>query len=338
MGQTEEELINEIRRLFPAGRAAVGIGDDAAVFDAHRVVVTSDMLVEDVDFTRDTPLGSLAVKSLSANLSDLAAMGARPTYFMLNLAIPTDRLADIRFFVQSLAVAAAEEKVELIGGDLSASSKLVVSITAFGAPATDRVLMRSGAVKGDRLYVSRPIGGSAAGLHLLRKGWRLDSEGRAIPPAGAEFGYAEREFAAAVLRQHLAPLAECRLGPKLAELPEVHACIDVSDGLSTDLWRLVSASSVGAELEWERLPLFPDLATSGRRLGIEVEQCALHGGEEYALLFTSSLRESELSAKVGRPVYAIGLIDSSGAVTLVRGSARVPLRAGGFDHFSGMSG
>lgn len=338
MGQTEEELIEEIRTLFDRADVPVGIGDDAAVFRVDGdVVVTTDMLVEEVDFTSDARYDLLAVKSLAANLSDLAAMGATPNVFLLSLAFPPERSSDVRTFVRSLAEEARRSRVSLIGGDLSASAKFVVSIVAFGTP-NGRLLLRSAARAGDRIFVSRPLGGSAAGLSLVGRGWKLDERMRAVAPVNLPTGYAELELAAAAMRHHLAPQAESSLGPLLSTIDQVHACIDISDGLSTDLWRILKASAVGAEIEWERLPLFPHLETSGRKLGIDVESCALHGGEEYALLFTSTLRESELSAKLGRPVYAIGRVDASGELALVRNGARVPLRAAGWDHFSRASG
>ena len=331
MGRQEETLVAKIRSLFDSDGMTVPIGDDAAVVPFRgNLVVTTDMLIEDVDFTREIPLGFVARKSLAANLSDLAAMGAVPIYFTLSLGIPRDLVTAIDSFVDSLARAAREYRVRLVGGDLSAAEKLTVSITAFGS--CDTPLLRSAARKGDRLYISRPLGGSSAGLALLQKGWRVRHDGEVEPPAGSAFGYAQIEFGAAAIRQHVAPSPECTLGTKLGAAG-VQCCIDVSDGLSTDLWRMCRASGTGAVIEWERLPLFPELHTIGRSLGVVPEEAALHGGEEFALLFTSDKRESELSALLGRPVYAIGKITDTNEVVLMRNGASVVLVDGGFDHF-----
>jgi thiamine-monophosphate kinase len=195
-----------------------------------------------------------------------------------------------------------------------------VSIAAIGrAP---RPLLRSGGKAGDRIYVSRPIGASDAGLQLLKRGWSID------PPR--DMPYAHREFAAAVIHRHIDPDPEVALGMALASIAEVTACIDISDGLSTDLHHLCDASGVGAEIERDRIPLFPDLRSAGPALGIDVNHAVLHGGEEFALLFTSSLRESELSTRTGRPVYAIGRMVAEKGVRL----DGQPLQPGGYDHFA----
>ena len=118
------------------------------------------------------------------------------------------------------------------------------------------------------------------------------------------------------IRRHVDPEPELALGLALAHIDEVTSCIDVSDGLSTDLHHLCDASNCGAEIEKERIPVFPDLQAFAGKLGINVRDVVLHGGEEYALLFTSSLRESELSARLGRPVYAIGRMTKERGVLL----------------------
>ena len=143
---------------------------------------------------------------------------------------------------------------------------------------------------------------------------------------GPASNFLQREFAESAIARHIDPEPEIDLGIALAKIPEVTACIDISDGLSTDLHHLCSASHCGAEIERERIPIFPGLLESGLR----AQDLVLHGGEEYALLFTSSLRESELSTRVKRPVYAIGRI-TAGQDVLLNGQ---PLEARGWDHFT----
>jgi len=306
---TEAEIIERLRRLFPA------IGDDAAVIGDQ--VITTDMLIEDVDFTRATPIEFIARKSVAVNLSDLAAMGATPSFAVVALGAP--KWLDIEQFMTFVASTAKNYSLEIVGGDLSRSEKLVVTVAAIGR--AKRPLLRSGARVGDRLFVSRPLGASSAGLQLLQSGASLDRP---------DLPYAWREFSAAVMTRHLNPEPEVALGIALAGIDAVTACIDISDGLSTDLNHLCDASKVGAEVERERIPRFPDIDRAGPALGIDVRQAVLHGGEELALLFTASMRESELSTRLGRPVYAIGRIVEQRGVRL----DGEPLGAGGFDHFA----
>jgi thiamine-monophosphate kinase len=304
---TEAQLIERLRRHFPKA------GDDAAIVGDE--VITTDMLVEDVDFTMAIPLRFIARKSLAVNLSDLAAMGATPSHAVVALAIP--KHVDAEQLVDALAEAAKHHAIEIVGGDLSRSEKLVISVTAIGK--TTRPLLRSGAKPGDRIYVSRPLGAPAAGLALIKRYGSIE------PPA--TLPYLQREVANAVIQRQLDPEPEVALGKMLAQIGEVTACIDISDGLSTDLGHLCDASSLGAEIEKARIPVFPELHLAG----VDVGNAVLNGGEEYALLFTSSLRESELSSRVKRPVYAIGRMSRDKGVRL----DGVTLEPRGWDHFSG---
>lgn len=310
----ERELTARFRDRF-----SPRIGDDAAVVGDQ--VYTVDALVEDVDFLPGTPLRLIARKSLAVNLSDLAAMGAEPRYALISLVLPADAVTRIDEMIDAYAEAARQHAIEIIGGDLSRGAKLCVSVTAIGT-ITVRPLLRSDARPGQRLFLSRPVGASAAGLHFLRNA----TEGS---------GYAERELIESAIRRHRDPEPEVRLGMTLAATPEVGGCIDVSDGLSTDLHHLCRASGVGARVEKERIPLFSDLPAQSMKLGIDVRDCVLNGGEEYALLFTSSLTESEMSRRAGRPVYAIGRITSSTDVLLVENGTEAPLPERGWDHFGG---
>jgi thiamine-monophosphate kinase len=307
----ESQLVARVRELFSAR-----IGDDAAIVDDR--VYTNDMLVEDVDFTCTTPPRFIARKSLAVNLSDLAAMGAKPAYALLALAVPEWAEPHVDEMLLAFAEASREYGIEIIGGDFSRGAKLTISITAAGTLGA-RPLLRSGAKPGDRIYLSRPVGGSATGLALLGQ----DAS-----------SYAQREFIDSAIRRQLDPEPEVALGMELAKIPEVTACIDVSDGLSTDLHHLCSASSCGAEIEKERIPIFPDLMAHARSLRINVRDAVLHGGEEYALLFTSSLREFDLSRMLGRPVYAIGRMTRDVQVLLKEEGVARPLEARGWDHFT----
>jgi thiamine-monophosphate kinase len=330
---SEQELIEKIRRRFPAAPGVrVGIGDDAAVLERDQpIVITTDLLIEGIDFPSGTAAGFIGRKALAANLSDLAAMGAAPDVFLLSLGWPASALAEIDDLIEGLAGKAAASGISLVGGDLSSAPQRLVSITAIGTLGSGRELLRSGARPGDLVYVSRPVGGAAAGLALLLAGWRLQDDGTATPPDTAS--WAQRELVSSLLRAQLDPEAEVELGPVLAAIPQVRSCIDVSDGLSRDLPRICDASGVGAVVEWERIPLVPDLERGSLSLRLDAARCALHGGEEYSLLFTSSLRESEMSQLAGRPVYQIGRVTAERGVRLLRGASEAPLEPLGFDHF-----
>ena len=297
---SEADLLTRIRELFPRA------GDDAAVVGEQ--VITNDVLVEDVDFTAATPLHFVARKSMAVNLSDLAAMGAKPLYAVVAIASPDED--NVRRLLEEFA---KETRIEIVGGDLSRAAKLFISVTAVGE--AKQPLLRSGARRGDRVYVSRPLGAATAGLFF---------EQHPLPPNAP---YLLREFAESAIRRHLDPDPEIELGVKLAGIAT--ACIDISDGLSSDLHRLCEASNAGAEIERQRIPVFPGLEQSG----VDVRGAVLNGGEEFALLFTSSLRESELSSRVGRPVYAIGRIVEQKGVRL----DGAPLEPRGWDHFTSAS-
>ena len=307
----EADLVRRVRELF-----SPRIGDDAAVIENQ--VLTTDMLVEDVDFTRATPLRFVARKSLAVNLSDLAAMGAAPAYALLALALPPWALERADELLDAYAEAARQYGIEIVGGDFSRAEKLTIAVTAIGRIVT-RPLLRGGARAGDRIYLSRPVGGSGAGFALLGKDVAA---------------YAQREFIESAIRRHVDPEPELALGMALAAIEQVTSCIDVSDGLSSDLHHLCDASGCGAEIEKERIPVFPELQSYGRTFGIDVRNAVLHGGEEYALLFTSSLRESELSTRLKRPVYAIGRMTKERGVLLMEEGVARPLEPRGWDHFA----
>jgi thiamine-monophosphate kinase len=320
----EDELVAGLRATL-----SDKIGDDAAIVGND--VITTDMLVEGIDFTAELPLRFVARKSLAVNLSDVAAMGARPLHAVVALGFRREQQERLHEFFGALRDAAAEYGVEVVGGDLSSSPVTIVAVTAVGRIET-RPLLRSGARPGDRIYVSRTLGASATGLALLQRGWSVGERGDVKSPEGISFEL--REFGGSAIRRHVDPAPESDLGPLLAAQPEVTACIDISDGLSSDLNRLCAASECGALVERERLPIFPDLLASAPYFGLRASELVLHGGEEYALLFTSPLRESEMSARLGRPVYAIGRIRREPGMVLLQDGVETPLQPRGFDHFA----
>lgn len=326
---SENELIEHIRRRF-APRAAVarksglllGIGDDAAVLRPSGradCVLTCDAFLENVHFLAAVhPAEAVGYKALARATSDLAAMGATPRYFLLSLALPANRTeAWLDSFLRGLARAARRLGVTLAGGDTSRHPTIAISITAVGEVSKDRAVTRSGARPGDLIYVSGRLGAAQLGLELILSG--LHRKRRWKP----------------LLRRHLYPDLHLDLGRWLAERQLASAMIDTSDGLSTDLGHLCRASRVGARL-WAncipRVRVPPALLARG----IDPEQLALHGGEDYELLFTVRGRLSKLIPDLhrGTPISAIGEIIRGRKMVLVEADGRsVELVARGWDHF-----
>ncbi|MGH7052307.1 MAG: thiamine-phosphate kinase [Stellaceae bacterium] len=315
-----------IRRFFAplAGPGGLGLLDDAALVECpagRRLVVTADAIVEGVHYLPDDPPDRVAQKLLRVNLSDLAAMAARPLYYLLTTALPQALGGEwLAGFVRGLAADQQRFGVALLGGDSVATvGPAVLSLTALGEVAAGAEVRRSGARPGDRIWVSGTIGDAALGLAVLR---------------GAHPALPEEERAALVARFQL-PEPRTALGPRLAGL--AHAMIDVSDGLLADLGHICETSGVGAAVELAALPLSP----AARRV-ITQEPDLLprlaRGGDDYELLFaTPPAAEAQiaaLSAELGLPITAIGRIGSGAGVRLLDWQGReIAVASGGYRHF-----
>ncbi len=327
-GVGEAGLVELFSGVGPAPGPGVvaGIGDDCAILrpeaGAH-LVVSTDMLVERVHFDLSwTPPRALGWKSLAVNLSDLAAMGASPGSFYLSVGLgPGHGLEVVEGFARGLDSCAREYGIPLLGGDTVASpGGMVISITVLGsAPAP---LTRAGLVPGDLLYLGGPVGASAAGLGLLQAG--LAGETRV--PEG-------------LIRAHLTPEPQLRLGEVLARSPGVHGCMDVSDGLLKDLGRMCHASEVGATVMAERLPIPDGVYEAARALGLDPLELGLSGGEDYVLLFGVARGEAlPLEAEIERlglpRIHRIGVVEAERGLRLQEGGVVRPIEPAGFDHFA----
>lgn len=301
----------------------LGIGDDAAAIaptPGTLTLATSDMLVEGVHFDLDlSDFLTLGRKSLSVNLSDLAAMGAVPRSFLLSVALPPSITVDaMDVFCTGLMERADQFDVALIGGDTCASrTGLVISITLLGEQQRDLVVTRSGARPGDLICVTGSVGDSALGLALLQQGVR---EGRAV-------------------ERHLDPLPRVREGVRLAESGLATAMIDVSDGVLADLEHIMELSGVGALIEAASLPFSEGFVEQCRSVGHDPLQLALSGGEDYELLFTIAPDAHQavmgLFAETGLRLSVIGTVTDSGTlfVRAADGSEYRPARHG-YNHFA----
>lgn len=297
----EMAILAQVRERLPGGAA---LTDDCGLVPgagSGRLLVTTDLMEEDTHFRRDWhPPRLLGRKLLTVNLSDLDASGALPLGFTLTLALPPDLdLAWLGALLDGLAEVAGDAGIEVLGGDtVGRPAGIGLGVTALGR--AERWLDRSGVLPGDRIFVDQPLGLSLRGLRALRAGRRWE-------PARPD-----PELAA-----HLDPRPNLGLGHRLARLPEVHACLDLSDGLSTDLRRLALASGCSLVLQD----------------GIGTDE--LEGGEDYARCFASSLPQAELEARLGLPLRPVALAVADGGAPLLAiqdGSLR-PLPDLGYDHF-----
>jgi thiamine-monophosphate kinase len=315
----ERELVSAIRKEFAGAVVGLltGIGDDAAVIRCAgaRCLLTTDLLIEDIHFTSALhPPFLLGRKALNVNLSDIAAMGGRPRYALLGLALPPNvGKGWVEKFFAGFKEAAGEAGVGLAGGDISAAKKICLTVTVMGV--VDRAVPRSGARPGDFICVSGNLGDSAAGLRLLRAGHKM-GKSRKVE---------------SLLRAFLDPIPQIALGLALAGRRLATSMIDTSDGLSVDLHHLCEESRTGALIELAALPLSPEL----RRLEKNPVEVALHGGEDYQLLFTVSPRKlSGLAALRKRfKIHRIGRMTRGKGVRVIDEQGRErPLRIGGYEH------
>lgn len=299
------------------------IGDDCAVLpkDAETdMLVTADMLVEDIDFRlKWTKPEFLGHKALAISLSDIAAMGGKPKWAMLSLGVPEDlwNTGFVDDFYTGWFALANEFNVELVGGDISrVPEKLVIDSIVGGEVAKGKAIMRSGAKPGDAIYVTGSLGGAAGGLKLLERG--VESPSGSYDPNTV-----------LQLRQNK-PTPQLIASNLLQQLGIVTAMIDISDGLSSDLSHICGQSGVGAKIYAERLPIDENL-----RKHFDAEDClamALHGGEDFELLFT--VDKKNISALESMNVEYIGEITSNVELNeLVREGVSDILPSRGYCHF-----
>lgn len=300
----------------------LGVGDDCALLQptpGYLLAISSDMLVEGRHFFPHTDPGSLGHKALAVNLSDLAAMGARPLGFTLALALPAVEDTWLAAFSRGLFALADVHVCPLVGGDTT-RGPLNICITVFGEVLPGRALRRDAAQAGDDLWLSGRTGEARLALaHRLGEPW-----------AGAvEAG----NWAQAQARLDR-PTPRLSLGLALAGV--AHAALDVSDGLAGDLGHILRASGLGAEIDWAALPLAPALASLPLA---QQQECVLYGGDDYELLVTAApaVREKmQAAAKTsGTPLQRIGRLLAAPGLYLIDAQRQLQtLAIRGHDHFS----
>jgi len=321
MALSESVLIERFFRACGAQRADVtlGIGDDAALLSfgaGNDLVAKTDTLVEGVHFPPQSPPASIGHRSLAVNLSDLAAMGARPSWALLALTLPRAEEPWLAEFAAGLGALAREHRVALVGGDTT-RGPLTVTVQVLGSVPTGSALRRSGARPGDQLFVSGTPGDAAAGLAL--------EEGRLVAPPGAR-DYLRERF--------LLPTPRVALGERLRGFAS--ACIDVSDGLLADAGKLAHASGSGVELSYEQLPLSEALAAT---LGEErARLLALSGGDDYELCFAvPTAHVAQLQAELPPQDWnyqCIGVLSETRGERVLRAGTVMEFSHSGYQHFA----
>lgn len=305
----------------------LGIGDDAAAFvvpEGEVTLVTTDLLVERVHFLREAaPAVDLGHKALAVNLSDIAAMGGTAREAFVSIAVPGDcSLEDVEEIYRGMRSLALDFDVNILGGDTTASrADLILNVAVVGSVRETEMLRRGGARPGDRIFVTGGVGESRAGLHLILNG---------IP--------AESEAFKTLRRAHCRPRPHLAEGRFLARSGAVHAAIDVSDGLSSDLAHLARASGLGVRIEAGGLPVSAALSGFCRRFGFDPAAYALAGGEEYVLACAVDPAKAPdlaraFAARFGRPLYPIGEMTPGGRLEVIRDGAVMPLPSAGWEHF-----
>lgn len=312
----EFEFIKNIKKKYGLDL----VGDDCAVLprdNATDLLISTDMLVEDIDFRLDwTTPEMLGHKALAVSLSDIAAMGGSPEWALLSIGIPS-ALWNAKFldpFYEGWNELAGRFGVKLAGGDISRTpNKLVIDSTVGGSVVTGEAILRSGANVGDSIFVTGPLGGAAAGLRLLNEGMRLGGGNEPL------------------LKQQLAPEARVEFGQRLRESNAVTAMIDLSDGVSSDLAHVCRASDVGAVIFANDIPFEGDVMEIAGSVDGMLD-LALNGGEDFELLFTAP--HEKISQLNFDDVFRIGEItETVGVIELERNGKREILPPGGYRHF-----
>lgn len=331
--RSEFDFINSIRQRA-ASSIVTGIGDDAAVFRSNsgkETIVSVDLLIEDIDFRRTTtPPYLLGHKALAVSLSDLAAMGSRPLMALVSIGVPEDvwQTDFVDRMYDGWLDLANRYGVQLIGGDTSrAHEHIVIDSIAIGECSAGMALKRTGARPGDQIFVTGSLGAAAAGLRLIERGAHL---------AEQNFGDEDSQKLDHVLLRQLRPEPRVGWGIVLGEERLATAMIDISDGLSSDLNHLCESSKVGALIDASLLPIDERVVELCGRRALDPLQLALHGGEDFELLFTVKPENvARLPKRVdGVEIKRIGTIHSaSEGVKISEGSRTWDLKPGGWKHF-----
>ena len=310
-------FIDYINAAFPVPEGTVGIGDDCAVLPAGEgeLLFSTDLLMEGVHFLRsESSPEDVGWKAAAVNLSDIAAMGGKPVATFLSIALPKDAQGEwAERFIEGYRQISSQYDVPLLGGDTTSSLRdIAVNVGILGRCQSGKRLMRSGAKVGETIYVTGPLGDSAAGLQAILKGIRRSEEVKTL------------------IERHKRPLPRVDAGVILIQSGKVGAMMDISDGIASDMRHIMKASKVGAVIALDRLPLSSELISVCAEQGWDRYVLSTSGGEDFELLFTGpDGLENELDIKV----YPVGkIVDGNELIWTVEGSA-VDYDYMGYKHF-----
>ena len=310
-------FIDYINAVFSVPDGTVGIGDDCAVLPAGEgeLLFSTDLLMEGVHFLRsESSPEDVGWKAAAVNLSDIAAMGGKPVATFLSIALPKDAQGEwAERFIEGYRQISSQYDVPLLGGDTTSSLRdIAVNVGILGRCQSGKRLMRSGAKVGETIYVTGPLGDSAAGLQAILKGIRRSEEVKSL------------------IERHKRPLPRVDAGVILIQSGKVGAMMDISDGIASDMRHIMKASKVGAVIALDRLPLSSELISVCAEQGWDRYWLSTSGGEDFELLFTGpDGLENELDIKV----YPVGkIVDGNELTWTVEGNA-VDYDYMGYKHF-----
>lgn len=309
-----------------------GIGDDAAVLDSggQLTVVSTDLLLEGVHFDLSyTPLPHLGFKAVAVNVSDIAAMNAVPTQITVSLALSNRFSVEaVEALYQGIRAACDQYGVDLVGGDTTSSrSGLVISVTALGLAKKEQLCYRSGAKVNDILCVTGDLGAALVGLQILEREKQVFLSNPNMKP--------DLERYAVVTGRQLRPDARMDIIHELRELNVVpSSMMDISDGLSSEIFHICKASGVGATIYEDKLPIDKQTFDTAVELNLDPITCVMNGGEDYELLFT--IDQKDFSKLEKHPdIHFIGHITKAeeGKYLVTKSGTAVALKAQGWIHF-----
>lgn len=310
-------FIDYINAVFPVPDGTVGIGDDCAVLPAGEgeLLFSTDLLMEGVHFLRsESSPEDVGWKAAAVNLSDIAAMGGKPVATFLSIALPKDAQGEwAERFIEGYRQISSQYDVPLLGGDTTSSLRdIAVNVGILGRCQSGKRLMRSEAKVGETIYVTGPLGDSAAGLQAVLKGIRRSEDVKTL------------------IERHKRPLPRVDAGVILIQSGKVGAMMDISDGIASDIRHIMKASKVGAVIALDRLPLSSELISVCAEQGWDRYWLSTSGGEDFELIFTGpDGLENELDIKV----YPVGkIVDGNELIWTVEGSA-VDYDYMGYKHF-----
>lgn len=327
-------LIDRLSKKFSNQHAStwMGIGDDAAVIDAgdKYMVVTTDMLLEGVHFDLSySPIQHLGYKAVAVNISDIAAMNAIPKQITVNIGLSNRfSLEAVEALYDGIKAACDEYKIDLIGGDTTSSrTGLVISVTAIGEVAKEKIALRKNAKVGEIICVSGDLGGAYLGLQVLEREKQVFLANPQMQPQLEPYDY--------VVKRQLKPQARMDIVYELQDFDVVPtAMIDISDGLASELFHIAKNSGVGLSIYEDKLPIAKPSYDTAVEFKLDPVTSVLNGGEDYELLFTIKQEDFE-KIKNHPDIAVIGHIkEATEKLTLItKGGNALPLQAQGWKHF-----